>query len=141
MAYKNSSDLKQASLRRITPKRLGDFDVTDLSLEQKRENLIAKIEATQDGHEKLKLGSEVRELNKQIERFRWAGRNLGDLMLCVIKSEVTKSQWKIWHEKAKQLADIRNKIPADKFNELMDSGELENYDKIMQIWKEMKDEV
>lgn len=140
MAYKNASEKKQASLRRVTPKRLGDFPVGDLNLEQQRENLIAAIAATTDGHQKLELGLKISEINKQLNRFRWKNRNLGDLMLSVIKSETTKVQWKIWNKKAKDLADVRSKLSKEKIDELVESGSLDDYEKIMGKWKEMEKE-
>ena len=75
MAYKNASDMKQASLRRVTPKRLGDFPVNDLTPEQRRENLIAALKSTKDGQEIRKITLELEALKTEIKRFKWPDRD------------------------------------------------------------------
>lgn len=138
MAYKNASDMKQASLRRVTPKRLGDFPVDDLTPEQRRENLIAALKSTKDGQEIRKITLELEALKTEIKRFKWRGRDLGNNIMAVIRSEVTKAQWNIWVKKAEELEMIREKLPENDIDELIKAGTCDDYNKILEAWNKHK---
>lgn len=138
MAYKNSSDRKQASLRRIIPKNLGDFSVGDLTPEQRRDNLIAVLNNTTDGHEKARICSELSEVKKEIKRFKWQNRDLADLLISVIRADSTVAQWNIWGTKAREYAEIRSKLPQEEMDKLIAAGTCDDYHEVMKVWKNLK---
>lgn len=138
MAYKNSSDKKQASLRRVVPKNLGDFAMGDLTPEQRRDNLIAALNNATDGHEKARLCLEISELKKQIKRFNWQNRNLADLLISVIRADCTVAQWKVWGTKAREYAEIRSKLPQEEMDKLINAGTCDDYNEVMKVWKNLK---
>lgn len=118
MAYKKNAEMRQASLRRITPRRLGDF-ATEPSSEEYIENLKAIKRSVDEelcaqrlrGLNKLnprrmelvakaqEIQAELTKLNSR-EKF---SRDFSHYICRAVKESVTKPQWDIWVERAKVL--------------------------------------
>lgn len=140
MSFKGASDSKQKSLRRVLPRHLGDFVIEDLTAEQKRENLIAKLK-TVSGEEKKEICLQISLLNKEIGRNKIRNRSFPDLIIAVIKDEVSKHQMMMWIKKAAEFEELKKKLPDEVVDELNRLGNTDSYSKTKELYKKYQDKL
>lgn len=117
--FKTSSQKAQSKLRRVTPRKLGDFEHNP-SPEEERENLVRHKQGIVAQLIKFEKGSFEREALKQQlipieERIKELNlkkrynRTFANYLCDVIKRDVTLAQWKIWVAKAEILQKTETK--------------------------------
>lgn len=136
MSFKVASKKQQHSLRRLTPKRLGDFQ-EDLTVEQQRENLVAKYQKLTDDNKLLDksdpvkfengiilkdLALQIRELNIICKRYRFKNKDIHEFMVDVLRKKMSKFEFELLVNEARKLYEKVNNMDDADIDKLIDEG-------------------
>lgn len=117
MAYKGAVDKKQATLRRIVPKNLGDFVVMPTpgeyieNLKKKKGQLDDQLRALRESGVKktdpgrMALAEEAKRIQAELTELRARRifpKGFKDTLIDVIRESVTQAQWNIWSNQTQE---------------------------------------